>query len=287
MDADLTPEEALSQRHKQEKRDLQATIQGLKKTATKGDKKKKKEVQEQISKLEADLLAKHDAELKALIEIEPAPVEEVIEEISNVEIDDKGPKLTKAQKRRMKKESTNKEREQRIAEQEIENEHGVRNTETNKIKEILKKKDLMIFEIPSDGDCLYNAVKHGLKKMSVVLDVQELRRKVSLYILNHPQNYLPFLTDTESGNTLNEDQLKAYCDKIANTKQWGGQVELDAVCNVIQKTIVVIQADGPELIMGEEYRKQGEIILCYHRHMYNLGEHYNSVQPYYEAEQEF
>lgn len=40
-----------------------AKITALKKSATKGDKKKKKEVQDEINKLEADLEKKHAAEL--------------------------------------------------------------------------------------------------------------------------------------------------------------------------------------------------------------------------------
>ena len=54
-DEELTPEEALLKRQRKEKKDLQATIQGLKKTASKGDKKKKKEVAEEIAKLEQEL----------------------------------------------------------------------------------------------------------------------------------------------------------------------------------------------------------------------------------------
>lgn len=42
---------------------LQAKIQALKKTATKGDKKKKKEVTEEIARMEANLEQKHAAEM--------------------------------------------------------------------------------------------------------------------------------------------------------------------------------------------------------------------------------
>jgi len=41
-----------------------AKIQALKKTATKGDKKKKKEVAEEITKIEKELSLRHEAELK-------------------------------------------------------------------------------------------------------------------------------------------------------------------------------------------------------------------------------
>jgi hypothetical protein len=42
---------------------FQAKIQGLKKTSSKGDKKKKKEVAEEIAKLEAELDSRHEQEI--------------------------------------------------------------------------------------------------------------------------------------------------------------------------------------------------------------------------------
>lgn len=278
----MSPEEALSQQHKLEKKNLQATIQSLKKTATKGDKKKKKEVQDQIAKLESALSEKHAAELKTLKESVPEEpkVEELVEEVGGIEISDKGQKVSKAQKRRIKKDLVNKEREQRIAEQEVENEHGLRNLETIKIKQQLEKKGLMIFEIPSDGDCLYKALDHGLQKVALPLGVAALRNRISQYIRSHPNDYLPFLTEPKTGEPLNDEQFEEYCEKIANSKQWGGQVELDAASHVLEKALVVVQGEGPELVMGEEYGNQGKITLAYHRHMYRLGEHYNSVQNY-------
>jgi OTU domain-containing protein 6 len=52
----------------------------------------------------------------------------------------------------------------------------------------------------------------------------------------------------------------------------------------------VIQAKGPPVISGEEYKENGSqpIILTYHRHMYGLGEHYNTVTQFKdENEEEF
>lgn len=61
-------------------------------------------------------------------------------------------RVTKAQRRREKKTTQLKERELRIAEQEVQNLQGIRHVEALKINEILKKRDLMVFEIPSDGN---------------------------------------------------------------------------------------------------------------------------------------
>merc|ERR1712071_77135 len=59
-DVAVEPEEELIARHRREKKDLQAKIQALKKTATKGDKKKKKDVAEEIAKIEKELTEKHE-----------------------------------------------------------------------------------------------------------------------------------------------------------------------------------------------------------------------------------
>lgn len=279
MSENLSAEEALAHKHRNEKRDLQATIQSLKKTITKGDKKKKKDVQDQIAKLEADLKQRHDAEIKDLDKNVPAETidNEVVEEIKDLEISNSS-KLTKAQKRRNKKDSANQERNARIAEQELINQHGPRKAESDKIKEQLVKKGLIVFDIPSDGDCLYNAVIHGLKKFSQFITLPELRQKVADYLRKHKEQYQPFLTDPTSGEELNDSQYASYCDKVEKTKQWGGQIELEAITHVAKKAIVVIQGSGPELHMGDEYAKEGIVTLTYHRLLYELGEHYNSVQ---------
>lgn len=61
-------------------------------------------------------------------------------------------RITKAQRRREKKAIAVKERELRIIEQEGENVYGTRNVELETIKSILKERDLMIHDIPSDGN---------------------------------------------------------------------------------------------------------------------------------------
>lgn len=52
--------------------------------------------------------------------------------------------------------------------------------------------------------------------------------------------------------------------------------------HVLKRPIEVIQAKGPVIIVGEEYKDKGfcPVTLTYHRHMYGLGEHYNSVTQF-------
>jgi OTU domain-containing protein 6 len=56
--------EELTLRHKKELKELNAKTTALKRTATKGDKKRKKEVQNEIAKLEAELHKRQEEEVR-------------------------------------------------------------------------------------------------------------------------------------------------------------------------------------------------------------------------------
>ena len=89
---------------------------------------------------------------KTCIEVEDSPTDENNEPTDEKDEEESKPaRISKAQKRREKKENAERERNQRIIEQEALNIHGKRNVETQAIKNILVEKDLMIYEIPSDG----------------------------------------------------------------------------------------------------------------------------------------
>jgi len=281
------------QRHRKERKDLQGKIQALKKSATKGDKKKKKEVQEEIAKLESEMDKRHEEELSEVsTSSNNANVTTVTDSLNNLTVqseDDEVPgltqhRITKAQKRREKKAVQLKQRELRIAEQEVQNLSGARAVEIQQIKEILKKRDLMVYEIPSDGNCLYCAVEHQLRSVrgASAPKVNELRRLTSEYLRENMDYFLPFLSHPDTGEILTETQFQEYCDQVANTPVWGGQVELRALAHVLKCRIEVVQATGPPVVVGEEFPEAGRLILTFHRHMYNLGEHYNSVTKYVE-----
>lgn len=63
VDSNETLDEILV-RHRKEIRQLNADTTALKKTATKGEKKKKKEVLAQIAQMESDMNKRHEEELK-------------------------------------------------------------------------------------------------------------------------------------------------------------------------------------------------------------------------------
>ena len=282
-DKESTVEELMLKRHRKEKKELQAKIQNLKKTSSKGDKKKKKEVQEEVIKLENDLATRHKEELESLSKNNGvSDVSQLTERLdiseendASKDCEDVPQHVSKAQKRRNKKEQLERERMLEIKAQEEINKLGPRHMETSKILEILKDRKLALHDIPSNGDCLFAAICHQVENK----DVSKLRRECVEQIKNKKMDYLPFLTHPKTGEMLNDSQFEEYCLNMADTNAWGGQIELRAISEIMGRRIEVLQAEGSPVIIGDNVKNEHPtIILTYHRHYLGLGEHYNSTK---------
>ncbi|CAL1532307.1 unnamed protein product [Lymnaea stagnalis] len=95
---------------------------------------------------------------------------------------------------------------------------------------------------------------------------------------SHSDDFLPFLTNPDTGDMLTPEEFEKYCDKTANSPTWGGQIELRALSEVLKVPIEVLQADMQPLVIGEGIEGK-PLTVVYHRHVFRLGEHYNSVTP--------
>ncbi|KAK6324297.1 hypothetical protein J4Q44_G00066360 [Coregonus suidteri] len=284
-----TAEEILAKQHRKEKKDLQAKIQSMKNAVPKNDKKRRKQLTEDITKLEAELNQKHNEELQQLDSSSGGGGEKKVEEVVNgveslalegeeeLKVPKQGRGPSKAQKRRDKKAAAEKERESRIAEAEVENLSGLRHQEGLKLSQKLVERQLQIREISSDGHCMYRAVEDQLGQHGLGLTLKELRAQTAQHMRSHTDDFLPFLTNTNTGDMYTADEFEKYCSDVADTAAWGGQLELRALTQVLQLPIEVLQADSPAIMIGEEFDKS-PITLIYMRHAYGLGEHYNSVE---------
>ncbi|XP_020392803.1 deubiquitinase OTUD6B [Rhincodon typus] len=280
-----TEEERLFKRHRKERKELQAKIQAMKNAVAKNDKKRRKQLVEEVAKFETELELRHEEELKQLTRSldKSSAVESSTNGIANLELEIENGKafkqsrISKAQKRREKKAAQDREREERIAEAEIENLKGARHLENQKLAEILAKRQLQIRQIPSDGHCMYKAIEDQLKQQGSLLTLTDLRTQAAEYMRSHVDDFLPFLTNCNTGDMYTPEEFEKYCDEVANTAAWGGQLELRALSHVLKMPVEVIQADSTPITVGEEYGKK-PIILVYMRHAYGLGEHYNSVE---------
>ena len=159
------------------------------------------------------------------------------------------------------------------AQQEL-NKLGPRYVETTKILEALKHRNLALHDIPSNGDCLFAAICHQEDNS----DVKKLRQDCVEKIKSQKMDYLPFLTNPNTGEMLTDLEFEDYCTNMASTNAWGGQIELRAISDILDRRIEVLQAESPPVIIGENVSKEkASIILTYHRHYLGLGEHYNST----------
>ncbi|XP_031644998.1 deubiquitinase OTUD6B isoform X1 [Oncorhynchus kisutch] len=280
-----TAEEILAKQHRKEKKDLQAQIQSMKNAVPKNDKKRRKQLTEDIVKLEAELNQKHNEELQQLDSSGEKTVDEVVNGVESLALEGEeeqkdakqGGGPSKAQKRRDKKAAAEKERERRIAEAEVENLSGLRHQEGLKLSQKLVERQLQIREISSDGHCMYRAVEDQLGQHGLGLTLKDLRAQTAQHMRSHTDDFLPFLTNTNTGDMYTPDEFDKYCSDVADTAAWGGQLELRALTQVLQRPIEVLQADSPAIMIGEEFDKS-PITLIYMRHAYGLGEHYNSVE---------
>ncbi|XP_037528324.1 deubiquitinase OTUD6B isoform X2 [Rhipicephalus sanguineus] len=278
----------LLQAHRKERKELQAKIQSLKHSVPKGDKKRKKDVAAEVAVLEAELEKKHKKDLEEFAALQSdgvasdqPEVDDVINELDAASLHEpsmKQGKASKAEKRREKKRQKEVLREKEIAEQEVENQFLPRAVEERELRGILGKLGLTIYEIPSDGNCMYKAMEHQLGLFGIMKSMSELRQETAKYMLSHSEEFLPFLTSRKSGDMMTAEEYEDYCLEVSSTTAWGGQVELKALSHACKVPITIVQAAGPSIEIGTEYNAK-PILLSYHRCLYEMGEHYNSLVP--------
>mmetsp|Transcript_7701 Transcript_7701/g.11543 ORF Transcript_7701/g.11543 Transcript_7701/m.11543 type:complete len:120 (-) Transcript_7701:147-506(-) len=97
------------------------------------------------------------------------------------------------------------------------------------------------------------------------------------------EEYEPF-ADLEE---VNVESFEEYIEKVRDSSEWGGHLELRALAHTLKKTIVVYSTERPLEIQGGHGNDDadadnggdgsGVIRLSFHRQYYALGEHYNSV----------
>mmetsp|Transcript_25205 Transcript_25205/g.63514 ORF Transcript_25205/g.63514 Transcript_25205/m.63514 type:complete len:138 (-) Transcript_25205:140-553(-) len=104
---------------------------------------------------------------------------------------------------------------------------------------------------------------------------QDLRKMAASYMRTHPDDYMPFVIEDCDDPSA---EFEKYCSDVEDTATWGGQVEIDALAHVLERHIAVYSTDLGCLNMGEKFQGTAPSLrVCYHRHAYGMGEHYNSV----------
>jgi len=295
-DEEMSPLQSLKARQAKEKKELQAKIASLKHGVTKNDKKRKKEVTQQVEAMEKELRDRHEEELKSAesqmagLQLGPAPASAATTDSgdslkTSPVAGNQLPKPSKAQMRREKKADDAKRRQAAALEDERNAEFGERHIEGEKLDAMLRGRNLESFEIPPDGDCLFNSIAHQLGRKD--LDGETLRRIAAENIRTNLPEYLPFLTHSD-GEPLKECEVENYLRGVENSCRsggaWGGEMEIRAISAALGLRIEVLQPSGQSTVYDSaadsasgERRKP--LVITYHRFSYSLGEHYNSTAP--------
>eukprot|EP01060_Flectonema_neradi_P029982 TRINITY_DN4262_c0_g1_i1.p1 TRINITY_DN4262_c0_g1~~TRINITY_DN4262_c0_g1_i1.p1 ORF type:complete len:198 (+),score=29.93 TRINITY_DN4262_c0_g1_i1:106-699(+) len=145
----------------------------------------------------------------------------------------------------------------------------LKDEEEKKMNARMSKAGRTIYEVPSDGNCLFYAISHQLECTDrKEVSAGALRKMCANYLRSNPDFFVPFLEESID--------FSDYCNKIADTLQWGGPHEIRSLSQVLQVPITVIQAEGNNQHFGESF-PDPPLVLSYHRHQHVLSEHYNSA----------
>ncbi|KAK0459682.1 uncharacterized protein EV420DRAFT_1537170 [Desarmillaria tabescens] len=171
--------------------------------------------------------------------------------------------------------------------------------EEESIKQICTELKVQIHEINPDGHCLFSAVADQLSLLGILQPGQAthvaVRLAASNYMLSHPDDFLPFLPSiggedaagSYDGGLISSREFEQYCTTIRDTGAWGGEPEILALSRAFNVPIHVVQGGTPPVVVHLPNDTPGEddvhikraVRISYHRRMYGLGEHYNSLRP--------
>ena len=206
----------------------------------------------------------------------------------------------------------------RIASEKANAGPSLRDEEMKTLEAILIPKGLVIHDIAADGHCMFRAIEDQMKYMNIktsqlqirqVLEVSatcksssaangrkdtgcseetlsylDLRKLVAAQLRSNYDKYVPFLDVSEDDGDQHEncstlfDRYQQYCNSIEKTAKWGGHLELHAIADATSCKIEVYSADMQLISFGPEESREPPILLCYLKHAYGLGEHYNSIR---------
>ena len=218
--------------------------------------------------------------------------------------------MTKAMKRRLKRETEERERDARVA-REIDEARAAGpsagEAERSRLDALLGSRGLRVKEIKADGHCLYRAILDQLetrvpthaffKKRGRLLDDDDdddddgarptyatVRALAARAMRGAPETYRPFLTPSACGSSgdgiITDAAWSRYLSDVESTAAWGGQLELQALATALRVPVEVLAADAPPAVMGEAFFGETDGValrLCHHRRAFGLGEHYNSA----------
>jgi OTU domain-containing protein 6 len=294
--------EELQSNHRKEQKDLQGRIMQRRKNATK---KTRKGVNGECERLQKELQDRQQAEIHALVghlenrvdslhiqqrekreepkapQIDGSPEQKPADRKSSLEVSNpphQPPKKPNRQRARLARRAVEQEAQAAQAAEEAANLPDLREQEIATMQKYFEGLGFKEISIRPDGHCMYSAVARLLQDTASdrrkfetggLLPYQAVRGETARFISKHPTDFEAFLGEP----------IDRYTNKIKNTAEWGGQLELQAIARAYGTDINVLQADGriEKIESGQELNTE-PIWLTYYRHSFGLGEHYNALE---------
>ncbi|CAI5759977.1 unnamed protein product [Candida verbasci] len=281
-------------RHKKEQKDLQNTVTGLKKQASK---KTRKSVNSKCEQLQQELDRKHKEELTQFDGIESneeseLTPEQLLAQLDLKEVENDKPKaglqsqdsIPKKKRNRAKEKLEKRKAEieamKKEASLEAENSIDYRQIEIDSFNQLLKLNNLTLFEIKPDGHCLFASIQDQLQtRLNIAHSIQELRDISANYILDNRDEFIPFLFDEE---TMQIKDVEEYCKELRETALWGSDMEILALAKFFNVAVYIFMA-GASTIKINQCSEDKILNIGYFKHSYGLGEHYNSLRDSVES----
>mmetsp|Transcript_23495 Transcript_23495/g.65357 ORF Transcript_23495/g.65357 Transcript_23495/m.65357 type:complete len:316 (+) Transcript_23495:322-1269(+) len=193
-------------------------------------------------------------------------------------------KLEKARRKRESKKEKERQRQEAIAAETAAAGPTARDIENAQLRATLQPLKLTIRDVAADGNCLYRAVAAQLQESpsnhTTTSGYVEVRALCADALEQNSNEFSPFCEYTEA-----IPDFASYVQRVRNSADWGGHLELRALALAVQRPIHVYStANGAQAMVieggGSSTSDDVEPIrLSYHLHYYALGEHYNEVIP--------
>ncbi len=303
--------EQMQTRHRREQRELQGRITSKKKNTTK---KTRKGINDECAELERQLKERQEAEVQRLRGSVPDPegpvqngqemqagaeaaeaataagedkgteekeedhINGITDQLRDTGLGEPQPKKRNRQKERLARRAAEQEAAATAAQDEAANIVDYARIERKAMEKVFSAHALVEKEVQADGHCLFAAVADQLEQQAIPLGAapgaqpfRAVRIAAAGYMEEHADDFAPFL----------EEPLASHIDKIRETAEWGGQLELTALASRYGVEIRVVQDGRTEVIRPAGQAADAEtrtIWLAYYRRGFTLGEHYNSLR---------
>ena len=109
-------------------------------------------------------------------------------------------------------------------------------------------------------------------------DFMVYRRLVEQHMRANADDFLPYLADEDTGETMTPAQFDVYlADLVSEKAVWGGEPEASALAGALRRPVTIFRATDEPLTLGAEFADAPPLLISWHQHYFGLGAHYNSI----------